>query len=121
MSDLDALIARLSAAGVARVYKFGSVPASPSYPYAVVSPALGAPVVRTLDGSGDPMGRFTVQHFGRGIDLLVENADKAFDAFDGVELSDLPGDPVAWQELSTPPYRDPDTTGVLNVTQTYRF
>lgn len=121
MSDLDALIARLSAAGVTRVYKFGAVPASPSYPYAVLSPALGAPVVRTLDGSGDPMGRFTVQLFSRTADPLVDAAAKTFDAFDGVELSDLDGEPVAWQELSTPPYRDPDTEGVLNITQTYRF
>ncbi|CAA9242617.1 MAG: hypothetical protein AVDCRST_MAG83-1721 [uncultured Arthrobacter sp.] len=121
MSDLDALISRLTTAGVVRVYKFGSVPASPSYPYAVVSPAYGAPTVRTLDGSGKPIGRFTVQFFGRLIDGLVDAAAKAFVAFDGVELSELDGDPVAWQELSTPPYRDPDTAGVLDITHTYRF
>lgn len=121
MSDLDALIAHLSAAGVARVYKFGAVPEKPSYPYVVLSLALGAPVVRTLDGSGDPMGRFTAQLFSRTAEPLVDAAAKTFAAFDGVELSDLPGSPVAWQELSTPPYRDPDTQGVLNITQTYRY
>lgn len=121
MIDLDLLVARMVAGGVSRVYKFGAVPPAPSYPYSVVSPAFGAPEVRMLAGPGDPMGRFTVQHFGRTIELLVENAGKTFAAFEGVELSDFPGDPVAWQELSTPPYRDPDTAGVLDITQTYRF
>lgn len=121
MSDLDLLAARLTAAGVARVYKFGSVPATPSYPYAVLSPAYGAPEVRMLAGPGEPLGRFTVQFFGRAVDTLVADAAKAFTAFEGVELTDLAGAPVAWQEISTPPYRDPDTTGVLDITQTYRF
>jgi hypothetical protein len=121
VSDLDALVARLAAAGVSRVYKFGAVPDKPSYAYAVLSPAYGAPTVRTLDGSGDPMGRFTVQFFSRSADTLTDAAAKAFAAFDGVELSDLPGKPVAWQEITTPPFRDADTAGVLNITQTYRF
>lgn len=121
MSDLDLLVARLVAGGVARVYKFGAVPATPSYPYAVLSPAPGAPDVRMLAGPGKPMGRFTVQFFGRTVDPLIAEADKAFAAFEGVELSDLPGSPVAWQEISTTPYRDPDTTGVLDITHTYRF
>ena len=121
MSDLDHLIARLKAAGVERVYKFGAVPTGPGYPYAVVSPAFGAPTVRTLDGAGKPMGRFTVQLFGRSIDPLVDTSADAFAAFDGVELSEFDGAPVAWQELSTPPYRDPDTAGVLDITHTYRF
>lgn len=121
MSDLDLLSARLTAAGVARVYKFGAIPASPSYPYVVLAPALGAPDVRMLAGPGKPMGRFTVQLFGRAVDTLTDAAALTFTAFEGKELTDLAGSPVAWQEISTPPYRDPDTSGVLNITQTFRF
>lgn len=121
MSDLDLLIARLELAGVARVYKFGAVPDGAPYPYAVVTPALGTPTVRTLDGSGNPLGRFTVQMFGRTADVLTDTAALTFAAFDGIELSDLSGSPVAWQEISTPPYRDPDAAGVLAITHTYRF
>lgn len=55
MTDLDALQAALTAAGVARVYKFGAVPASPPFPYAVLSDAPAAPEVRRLSGSGDPL------------------------------------------------------------------
>lgn len=121
MSDLDLLVARLVAGGVTRVYKFGAVPATPAYPYAVLSPALGAPDVRMLAGPGKPMGRFTVQLFGRSADTVTDTAALTFAAFEGVELSDLTGAPVAWQEISTPPYRDPDTSGVLNITHTYRF
>ena len=120
MSDLDLLVSQLSAAKV-RVYKFGSVPVLPSYPYAVISPAPGAPTVRTLAGQGDPLGRFTVQVFGETADSLLATADKTYRAFERQELTGFDGAPVAWQEIATPPYRDPDTTGVLNITHTYRF
>lgn len=121
MSDLDSLVARATSAGVLRPYKFGAVPGSPAHPYAVISLAPGAPQVRMLDGSGEPMGRFTVQVFARSADTLHDQAKALFDAFDGVELSEFDGAPVCWQELATTPYRDPDTAGVLDITHTYRF
>lgn len=126
MSDLDSLVARATSAGVLRPYKFGSVPKPPvgqdmAYPYAVLSLVPGAPQVRMLDGSGEPMGRFTVQVFARSADTLHDQAKALFDAFDGVELSEFDGAPVCWQELATAPYRDPDTAGVLDITHTYRF
>lgn len=120
MTDLDALQAALTAAGVARVYKFGAVPASPPFPYAVLSDAPAAPEVRRLSGSGDPAGRFTVQHFGRTADTVTAMAAQTFAAFDGKELP-LTDSPVAWQEIATAPYRDPDTQGVLSVLHTYRY
>lgn len=120
MSDLDALVAQLSATKM-RVYEFGDVPRKPTYPYAVISPAPGVPTVRTLAGQGDSLGRFTVQLFGETADSLLDVADKTYRAFERRELSGVPGAPVAWQEIATLPDRDADTTGVLNITHTYRF
>lgn len=123
MNTLDALRAALDAGGIARVYKLGAVPASPTYPYAVVSNAPAAPQVRDLGGSGDPAGRFTVQHFGKSSDSIDVDGGISgitFATFDGKPLP-LPGTPVAWQEIATTPYRDPDTQGVLSVLHTYRY
>lgn len=114
--DLAALVAALPG----RTYKLGSVPPGPTYPYRVVSLAPDAPVVRDLGGSGDPAGRFVVQHFGRSLESVIETADDTFDTFDGKALP-LAGEPVAWQEIASSVYRDPDTSGVLDVTQTYRY
>lgn len=120
MSDLDTIVAALVTGGVTRAYKFGAVPASPAYPYAVVSAAPGAPQVRTLDGSGDPMGRFVVQHFSRTHDGATDLADLTFATFDGHALP-LDDAPVCWQEVTSGVYRDPDDQGVLTITHTYRF
>lgn len=120
MSDLDLLMAQLEAAKV-RAFKFGDVPNTPAYPYAVLSPAPGAPAVRTLAGQGNPSGRFTVQLFGETAESVLDYAEKTYRAFERQELTGFDGAPVAWQEIATPPYRDPDTTGVLNITHTYRF
>ena len=120
MSDLDTIAAALVTAGVTRVYKLGVVPASPAYPYAVVSWSPGAPTVRTLDGTGQPAGRFTVQHFGRTAESVAAIAALSFATFDGDPLP-LAGTPVAWQEVASPVYRDPDDQGVLSITHSYRF
>lgn len=119
MSDLDALVAMLDAASVT-AYKLGKVPASPQYPYAVLSAAPGAPQVRTLDGSGDPMGRFVAQHFSKTHDGLTDIAAATFTTFDAKTLP-LDGEPVCWQEVVSGVYRDPDDQGVLTTTHTYRF
>lgn len=121
MSDLIAVINTLEAAGVTRVYALGDVPPKPAYPYAVVAPAPGAPEVRTLDGHGDPSGRFVVQHFGRSIESVTDAAARSFAAFDGQALTGVPGEPVAWQEVASSIYRDPDAGGVLMTTHTYRY
>lgn len=121
MTTLDTLRDALVAGGVARAYKVDDVPDLPAYPYAVVSNAPGAPQVRRLSGSGDQTGRFTVQHFGKTAESVDALAAKTFATFEGKELASLPGKPVAWQEIATTPYRDPDDQGVLNVLHTYRF
>lgn len=120
MSDLDDLQAALVTGGIARVYKLGEVPHKPTYPYAVLSSAPNAPQVRTLDGSGDPVGRFIAQHFGRTADSVQTLADITFATFDGKALP-LTGEPVAAQEIATPPFRDADDQGVLSITHTYRY
>lgn len=115
-TDLAALVAALPG----RNYKLGAVPASPTHPYRVVSLAPDAPQARNLAGPGKPAGRFTVQHFGRSVESVLETADDTFATFDGKALP-LPGEPVAWQEIASSPYRDPDTSGVLDVLHTYRY
>jgi hypothetical protein len=107
----------LRGGSAARVYPVGAVPASPTYPYVVVGYAPNVPLVRSLDGSGDPVGRFTVQHFGRSAASVEAEAAESFALFDGGEVD---GE-VCEQEMATPIYRDPDDAGVLSITHTYRF
>lgn len=100
-----------------RVYPIGAVPSSPTYPYVVIGYAPNAPTERTMDGDGLPLRRFTVQHFGRSADSVETEAEESFATFDGqVILGEL-----CEQELATPIYRDPDDSGVLSTTHTYRF
>lgn len=121
MTTLDVLQAALVAGGVARAYKLGTVPELPEFPYAVVSNAPGAPEVRDLGGSGNPAGRFVVQHFGKSAESVDALAAKVFATFDGKEIAALTGKPVAWQEIATTPYRDPDDRAVFDVLHTYRY
>lgn len=101
----------------ARVYAIGAVPASPSYPYRVIGYSPNAPIERTVNGAGDPLRRFVVQHFGRSADSVEAAADATFAAFDGQRVDGN----VCTQELATPIQRDPDDSGVLSTTHTYRF
>jgi hypothetical protein len=121
VTDLDLHVARLTAAGVYRVYKLGSVPESPAYPYAVLALDTGTPNARGLDMVAGLIHRLTVQMFGHTHDSVSALAALADQAFDGKSLSDIAGTPVCIRELSTPPYRDPDDQGVLNVLHTYRY
>lgn len=116
MSVTSDLVALRAATG-GRVYPVGAVPASPQYPYAVIGYAPNAPAVRDLGGSGDPLRRFTVQHFGRTADSVEAVADGTFVTFDGKEVD---GD-LCTQEIATPIFRDPDDSGVLSTTHTYTF
>lgn len=114
-TDLVAL--RAAARSGDRVYAIGAVPASPVYPYTVIGYSPNAPQVRTNDGSGDPLRRFTAQHFGKSADSVEAAAATTFDTFDGKQVL---GE-TCEQEIATPIYRDPDATGVLSITHTYRF
>ena len=98
-----------------RVYKLGSVPSSPPYPYAVVG--LGTPdkIARTGDGTAADLARFTVQFFGRTLDAVLDIATKA--DLDGTFIDGR----LCVRELTTSPYRDPDDSGVLAILHTYQL
>lgn len=117
MSVVDDLVTLRKAGGFTRVYPVNAVPASPAYPYVVIGYAPDAPQVRTLDGSGDPLERFTVQHFSRTAGGIEDIAADTFAIFDTQTVA---GE-VCWQELASPAFRDPDDNGVLTITHTYRF
>lgn len=117
MSVTAGLVALRKVGGFTRVYPIGAVPASPTYPYVVIGYSPNAPEVRTIDGSGDQLQRFTVQHFGRSADSVEAMSDTTFATFDGVQVL---GETCS-QEIATPIFRDPDDGGVLSTTHTYRF
>lgn len=117
MSVTSDLVTLRKVGGFTSVYPIGAVPASPTYPYVVIGYAPGAPLVRTLDGSGDPLRRFTVQHFGKSADSVEAQAATTFATFDGQQVAGG----TCEQEIATPIFRDPDATGVLSITHTYRF
>lgn len=120
-TDLDRHVTRLTTAGVARAYKLGSVPASPAYPYAVLSLSTGSTRARTLDMNADRLREIVAQFFGRTDDSVRDLAALADEAFDGVTLDDIADEPTATREIGTSPYRDPDDQGVLNILHTYRY
>lgn len=107
----------LAGGTAARVYAMGKVPSSPTYPYRVLGYAPNAPVTRTQNGAGEQLRRFVVQHFGRSADSVEAVADATFTTFDGQRVD---GD-VCTQEIATPITRDPDDSGVLSTTHTYRY
>ena len=68
--SVTASLVTLRATAGGRVYALGSVPASPGYPYTVIGYAPNAPAVRNTLAQGDPIRRFTVQHFGQTTDSV---------------------------------------------------
>lgn len=122
MSDLDDLVGIATTAGMGRVYAVGSVPGSPSYPYAVLGCDTGTPGLRRAGGGTTRHDRrVTVQMFGRSDDSVIALAALADAAFEDKVLGALDGKPFSMRELQTPIVRDPDDQGVLNVLHTYRL
>lgn len=117
MSTTADLVAMRKTVGTQRVYPMGAVPTLPQYPYVVIGYSPNAPVVRDSLGSGDPVGRFVVMHFGRTADSVEDAGADTFAAFDGKSFAGN----VVTQEVATPVDRDPDDRGVLSTTHTYRF
>lgn len=116
MSVTDDLVTQRATAGD-RVYAIGSVPSQPAYPYTVLAYSPNAPVTRVQQGQGDQIRRFTAQHFGRTDDSVEDAAQRTFDTFDGKAV----GGDMCTQEIATTITRDPDDSGVLSITHTYRF
>lgn len=100
-----------------RAYPLNAIPTNPDYPYRAVGYAPNAPAVRNQLWQGDPVRRFTVQHFARTTEGLEAIASDTIATFDGQTV----GGDVCTLEVATLPDRDPDDRGVLSTTHTYRF
>ena len=111
------LVAARKVGGFTRVYPLGAVPTLPQYPYVVIGYAPNAPVTRTMNAAGDPVRRFTVQHFARTADVVEDQAAVTFATFDGKSFAGN----VVTQEVATLVDRDADDNGVLSITHTYRY
>ena len=116
------VIARLTGAGVARVYEQGKVPPRPDYPYAVAGVDTGMPRARGLaGGAGTSLVRAYVQAFGRttlSVRTLLAAADGVLN---DVHLTEIPGAPRSERELAAQILRDPDDDGVLYELHTYTW
>ena len=123
MSDLDLLVARLSAAGVQRVYKVNEVPAvSQGAAYAVLTPDFGQRTTSRVSGdSPDRVKRLSVQANGPTYEAVADITARADAAFYDQTLTELDGQPFSVRELSVGPIRDPDAGASLYALHTYRF
>lgn len=122
MSDLDLMVARLTAAGALRAYKPNAVPASPAYPYMVVSLDTGQPANYSAAGTTTHLSRrISVQMIGKSWESVVDMARLADLAFREVPLTEFPTAPFSQRELATDVTRDPDDDGLLYALHTYNF
>lgn len=123
MSDLSLLVARLSAAGVNRVYKVNEVPAvAQSAAYAVLGLDFGQRT--STRASGDSSGltkRLTVQVNGPTWDAVADITARADTAFFDQTLTEISGAPFCVRELTVGPIRDPDAGTGLYALHTYRY
>jgi hypothetical protein len=112
---LDDYLAAVVGRGVRRVYKLNDVPASPVYPYAVVS--MGAPdkVNRTKNGQAGDLNLASTQFFDRDIDGVLDLA--TLGDLDGTYLNGR----LVTRAVSSQPFRDPDDQGVVAITLAHQF
>lgn len=118
-SLLDAVAEATEDAG--RVYRLGSVPASPAYPYTVFSAQLLEDVAATLEkGASVRWVQVVAQTFGRTVDSVNGQSEGFRSLLIGKWLSfdGYGAGPVEGELRPTPPTRDPDTGGVLGSTTT---
>lgn len=116
-----AAVDKLTAAGVARAYALGSVPASPGYPYVVVMVSRDDALSPALAGGHDLVRwRVTTQTFGRQVEQVEHFDGLAFKALQDQQLvAAIECGPCDLQVSA--PTRDPDDGGVLGVTSSYLF
>lgn len=119
----NAAVAKLTAASIARVYKEGKVPASPAYPYAIVSGTFDRADAYTLDathGVGDY--RITTRAISSDYDGAVDTDDRARRALLDQRLTvDGKTYGPGRLQVGSALVRDPDGGIVLTVTSTYLF
>lgn len=121
MSDLETLVDRAISYGPSRVYALGKVPASPVYPYVVMSLDTGRTTNRRGGGPGRKVRRLVVQMFGRSVDSVLAVAEQIDAAFEDAVIVELPDRPASRREVGANPYRDPDTGGVITALHTYTY
>ena len=106
----------------ARTYELNKVPPSPEYPYRVVTVAPADPFARTVAGGSSRFQRIVVQSFGRTLTGALDFDDDATQALDGAFLVAEGFDCGACQlELASAVARDPNDTGVVGVTTTFKL
>lgn len=106
-----------------RVYTYGAVPSSPTYPYLVTSAVLGMADGYTLDRRhGLRHGRIVAQAFGRTLAAASDIAEKAVERLVDRRLS-VPGWECTPNEIEIDPalVADPDDDGVIGLTFTLTF
>lgn len=120
MTDLDVVVAAVTAGGVPRVYKANEVPASPAYPYTVVWVTRDVPGNYALTGEhGTWPRRATVQSFDTDADGALDFDRMATDALQD-HVPAFPGlECTPWRvQVGSALVRDPDNQGVIGVTTT---
>jgi hypothetical protein len=119
----NAAVAKVVAAPIARVYKLGGVPDSPTFPYVTLVASFDAAEAYTLDadhGVGDY--RITTQSIGSNYDGAADCDEKARGALLDQRItaggrSYGPGRLQVGGAVS----RDPDGGAVITITSTYLF
>lgn len=118
-----AAVAALEATwNAAQVHDVGSVPASPTTPYAVVSVDSGTPGNYRAAQHGSKAYRIAVQCFGKDVSEVGFAVEKAESAFldKRLTITGYDATPCA-TEVSSPIYRDPDAGVLLLSTLTFTF
>lgn len=119
----NAAVAKLTAAPILRVYKEGKVPASPAYPYCIVTATFDRATGYTLDanhGLGDY--RITTRSVGTDHDGAVDTDARARAALlDQTLTADGKTYGPGRLQVGSALVRDPDGGAVLTVTSTYLF
>jgi hypothetical protein len=119
----NAAVAKVQAAPVTRVYKEGKVPASPAFPYAIVTVTFDRAAGYTLDadhGLGDY--RITTRSISNDYDGAVDTDDRARHALlDQRITADGKTYGPGRMQVGSALVRDPDGGVVITVTSTYLF
>jgi hypothetical protein len=116
-TDLDRVLAAVSAGGVTRAYKLNEVPDAPVTPYTVVAVSRDLP--KHHAGTGAPGTwdlRATFQSFDSDADGALDFDRMAVDALEGQIVAGIDG---LWRtQVGSALSRDPDNRGVVTVTST---
>lgn len=119
----NAAVAKLTAAPITRVYKEGKVPASPTYPYAIVTVTFDRATAYTNDadhGVGDY--RITTRSVGADYDGAVDTDQRARGALlDQRITANSKSYGPGRMQVGAALVRDPDGGSVITVTSTYLF